>query len=292
VLERGRSASLRSFAVDLHPPRLLVRAARILALAIIIGMAVGYLYWAVVEWKMPDAEAYWNAALRLRHGQELFPMVPDVEASDVFRYSPWFAWLAVPFTFLPIQVAGALWSAVLIAASTVAVVPLVRRRAWLAAVLFWPILIAISTNGNVQALMIAALVLGVERRSGPLWIAAAASLKAFPILYVLVYVGRREWWKAAVTFVLTAVLVAPFLLYSLEHYPTSAGGAGVLITWPVVYVVVVAVSAGLALWLGRTRYGWLAAAVTVCLALPRFFLYDVTYLLVGTASPANGHDPD
>jgi hypothetical protein len=139
--------------------------------------------------------------------------------------------------------------------------------------------------------MIAALVLGVERRSGPLWIAAAASLKAFPILYVLVYVGRREWWKAAVTFVLTGVLVAPFVLYSLEHYPTSAGGAGVLITWPVVYVVVVAVSAGVALWLGRTRYGWLAAAATVCLALPRFFLYDVTYLLVGTV-PLNDSDSE
>jgi hypothetical protein len=261
----------------------LVRAARIVALAIIIGMAVGYLYWAVAEWKMPDAEAYWNAAMRVRKGQELFPVVPNVEASDVYRYSPWFAWLTIPFTYLPIQVATVIWSVILIAASTLAVLPLVRRRAWLLVVLFWPILIAISTNGNVQALMIAALVLGVERRSGPLWIAAAASLKAFPILYVLVYIGRREWWKAALTFLLTGILVAPFLLYSLEHYPTSVGGAGVLITWPIVYVMLVAISAGITLWLACTRYRWLAAAVGVCLALPRFFLYDVTYLLVGTA---------
>jgi hypothetical protein len=153
-------------------------------------------------------------------------------------------------------------------------------------------LIGISAIGNVHALMIAALVLGIERRSGPLWIAIAASLKAFPILYVLVYVGRREWLKAALTFVLTGVLVAPFLLYSLEHYPTSAGGAGVLITWPVVYVAVVAVSMSAAIRMARTRYKWLAAAVTVCLALPRLFLYDVTYLLIGTDPLANGHDRD
>jgi hypothetical protein len=263
-----------------------VRAARLVALAIIIGMAIGYLYWAVVEWKMPDAEAYWNAAMRLRDGQELYPVVPNVEASDVYRYSPWFAWLAIPFTYLPQQVAGAIWSAILILASTFSVVPLVRRRAWLTVVFFWPILIGISTNGNVQALMICALVLGVERRSGPLWIAAAASLKAFPIMFTLVYIGRREWWKAALTLVLTAVLVAPFLLYRLDHYPTSSGGAGVLISWPVVYVGVVAAAIAGTLWsFAPTRYRWLAAAVSVCLALPRFFLYDVTYLAVGTAEP-------
>jgi hypothetical protein len=161
----------------------------------------------------------------------------------------------------------------------------VRRRAWLAVVFFWPILIAISTNGNVQALMVCALVLGVERRSGPLWIAAATSLKAFPILYVLVYLGRREWRKASLTFVLAAVLLAPFLLYPLDHYPTSAGGAGVLITWPAVYVAVVTASVGATLWwLASTRFAWIGAAATVCLALPRFFLYDVTYLLVGVAT--------
>lgn len=266
-----------------HVPKL-VRLARIVALAIIIGMAIGYLYWAVAEWKMPDAEAYWNAALRLRHGQELFPVVPNVEASDVYRYSPWFAWLTVPFTFLPIEVAGAVWSALLIAASTLAVMPMVGRREWLGVALFWPILIAISTNGNVQALMVAALVLGVDRRSGPLWIAAAASLKAFPLIFVLVYVGRREWGRVALTLILTGLLVAPFLLYPLQHYPTSAGGAAALFAWLPVYAAVVTISGLATLFLAPSRYRWLAAATTVCLALPRFFLYDVTYLLVGTVS--------
>jgi hypothetical protein len=278
--------------IDVHPPRPVIRAARILAIAIIVGMGIGYLYWAASAWHMADAGAYWNAAMRLRDGQELFPTLASVEASDVYRYSPWFAWAAIPFTYLPIQVAGAIWSAILIAASTLAVIPLIRRGAWLSVVFFWPMLIGISAIGNVQALIIAVLVLGIERRSGPFWIALAASLKAFPLLYVLVYIGRREWVKAGLTFALTGLFVAPFLLYQLERYPISVGGAGMLITWPVIYMAVVATSVAAALWVTRTKYGWLAAAVTVCLALPRFFVYDVTYLLVGTAPLRKSRERD
>ncbi len=267
--------------LDWQPPRLLVRAARMLALAIIIGMSIGYLYFAVSAWHMTDAGAYWNAAMRLRDGQELYPVVPNVEASDVYRYSPWFAWLAIPFTYLPQAVAGAIWSLILVASSTLAVVPLARRKAWLGVAFFWPMLIGISAIGNVHPLMIAALVLGVERRTGPLWIAMAASLKAFPLLFVLVYIGRREWRRAAACLVLTAVFVAPFLLYPLDHYPTSAGGAAVLLTWLPVYVVVLVAAVVVTLTLARTKWAWLAAAATVCLSLPRFFVYDSTYLLIG-----------
>jgi hypothetical protein len=131
--------------------------------------------------------------------------------------------------------------------------------------------------------MIAALVLGVERRSGPLWIAMAASLKAFPILLVLVYIGRREWCRAATCLVLTAVFVSPFLLYPLDHYPTGAGGAAILITWLPAYVLVVGAALVATIALLRSRFAWLAAAAAICLSLPRFFVYDVTYLLVGTA---------
>ena len=40
-------------------------------------------------------------------------VVGNVEASDVYRYAPWFAWLTVPFTYLPIWLAGAIWSLML-----------------------------------------------------------------------------------------------------------------------------------------------------------------------------------
>lgn len=257
------------------------RLARLVVLALVIGLGIANLYWSVAQWTLSDAGAYWEAAQRLREGAELYPAVADVEASEVYRYAPWFAWLTVPFTFLPVSVAGALWSAVLVAASAVAVVPLARRRAWLAVAFFFPILIGISAVGNVHALMVASLVWGVERRSGPLWIALAASLKLVPLLLALVYAARGQWVRATATVVLTAVLLAPALLYDLSNYVTTSGSAGGLIEAPVLFAVTVAVGIGATLRLAPSGHGWLAAAATLVLATPRLFVYDVSYVLIG-----------
>jgi len=147
-----------------------VRLARTVALAVIIGIGIFNLLQAATHWTLSDAAAYWNAALRLREGAPLYPVVANVDASEVYRYAPWFAWLAVPFTWLPLQVAGALWSALLLAGSGLALVPLARARAWVAVAFFAPILVGISAVGNVHPLLIASLVWTVERRSGPFWI--------------------------------------------------------------------------------------------------------------------------
>lgn len=256
--------------------------AKMVALAVILGIGIVNLYWAVTAWSLSDAQAYWNAALRLREGADLYPVVGNVDASEVYRYAPWFAWLTVPFTYLPAQVAGAIWSLILLAASGVAIMPLVRARAWLLVAFFLPILVGISAVGNVQALMVVWLVHGVERRSGPLWIALAASLKIFPILLVAVYAGRREWLRVALTLGLAALLWAPALLYDLRGYATNAGQAASLISVPVLWVVVVGGALVATLWLARGTYGWLTGAIAVVLALPRLFVYDVTYLMLGT----------
>jgi hypothetical protein len=248
---------------------------------VIIAIGINHLFWAVTDWHLRDSGAYWEAAMRLRDGQPLFPPITNVEASDVYRYSPWFAWLWVPLTYLPRGVVGVAWSAVLIGASVAAILPLWRRQAWVAVLFFFPILIGISATGNVHPVLIAALVLGVERRSGPAWIAVAASLKAVPILFVVTYLGRRQWVRAALTVAITGVLVAPMLLYDLSDYVTTPGGAPLLIAWPPVYVAVVVIGMLASLRLAQSRWGWLASATTVSLALPRFFLYDVTYLMVG-----------
>jgi hypothetical protein len=257
------------------------RLAQVVVLGLLLGLAVGNLYWSIARWTLSDAGAYWNAAMRLREGHELYPAIANVEASDVYRYAPWFAWLTVPFTYLPQGIAGALWSAILVGSSVVAVVPLLGRGAWIQVAFFFPILIGISAVGNVQALMVACLVWGVERRSGPLWIGLAASLKAVPILLALVYVGRREWLRAALAVAATLLLVAPALLYDLGNYVTSTGEAGVLTAVPVLFGAVVLGIAVVTLRLATTRYAWLAAATGVVLATPRFFVYDVTYLLIG-----------
>src|SRR5688500_18671761 len=103
----------------------------IVTVAIIVAIGILNLYQSVIGWTLPDAAAYWEAGLRLRAGEELYPPLESVEASDVYRYAPWFAFLAVPWTFLPIPVAGALWSVMLLAASAAAIWPMARDRHWL-----------------------------------------------------------------------------------------------------------------------------------------------------------------
>ena len=257
------------------------RLARTVALAVIIAIGIFNVYQAVIGWSLPDAAAYWEAGLRIRGGQPLYPTLESVEASNVYRYAPWFAWLAVPWTYLPVQAAGAIWSAVLLAASTLALLPLVRARAWVLVALFGPILVGISAIGNVQPLIIAGLVFGADRRSGPLWVALAASLKIFPLLFALVYAGRRQWWRFAAAVLMTAALWAPALLYDLSGYATDAGQAALLFGAPAVYVAVGAFGVGVTLAAATTRWAWLAAATTVAVALPRFFVYDLTFLMVG-----------
>ena len=258
-----------------------LRLARTLALAVIIGIGIFNLVQAATHWTLSDAGAYWNAALRLRGGEPLYPLLTDIDASEVYRYAPWFAWLAIPASYLPMQVAGAAWSALLLAASGLALVPLARARAWVAVAFFGPILVGISAVGNVHPLLIAALAWTVERRSGPLWIGVAASLKIFPILFALVYLGRREWGRFGAAVAVAALLWAPALLYDLRGYATEAGQAASLFAVPVLWAVVVGAAIGVTLRLAAGRFGWLAAALSVVLALPRLFVYDVTYLIVG-----------
>jgi hypothetical protein len=266
----------------------------LLVTAIVAGVGISQLLFTIGDWHLRDMGAYWEAAGRLREGLPLYPALPDADASDVYRYAPWFAWAWVPLTYLPREVVNVAWSVVLLAASAAALTPLARARAWLAVAFFAPILVGISAIGNVQPLIVAALVLGLERRSGPLWIAAAASLKAVPILFVVTYLGRRQWLRAAVTLGLTAVFVAPALRYDLSSYPTGAGAAA-MVPFPILYGALVAGGMLVSLRLASSRLGWLASATTVALAVPRFFVYDVTFLMAGvptgrsadTRGPAN-----
>ena len=258
-----------------------IRLARTVALAVVMGIGIFNLYQAAANWTLSDASAYWNAALRIREGLPLYPMVTSVDASEVYRYAPWFAWATVPITWLPVNLAAGLWSAVLLAASGVAMVPLVRARAWMLVALFAPILVGISAVGNVQAILVAGLVWGAERRSGPLWIGLSASLKIFPILFAVVYLGRREWARFAMAVGIAAFLWAPAFLYDLRGYVTDAGEAASLFAVPAAWAVALCAGALLTLGLARTRFGWLAGAVNVVVSLPRLFLYDVTFLMVG-----------
>jgi hypothetical protein len=132
----------------------------------------------------------------------------------------------------------------------------------------------------VQPLLLAGLVIGVERRTGPLWIAIAASLKATPILLVAVYLGRREWWRAGAAVGLTALLALSMLAFDLSHYPTDVGAAaGPLPSW--LALALAALATIVSFVLARTRYAWLAASAAVLLAIPRWSYYQPSFLLLG-----------
>ena len=240
----------------------------------------------VRSWELEDAEAYWGAALRLREGADLYIAVPlGADEMSAYRYAPWLAWVWVPLTYLPKIVVQVGWSAILLAAVVVALLPLVRARtiaAWCLLFLLGGLMLRTASTGNVHALLIAALVWGAPRRSGPLWIGLAASLKVVPILYALVYVGRRQWVRAVVTFAVAALLWAPALLYDLTNYPSEAGESLSLLSLagPIPWLALVVVCAGAAVVLARSRFAWLSASVAAIAAVPRLALYDLTYLLV------------
>lgn len=273
----------------------LARLARAVTIALVTAIALGIVSgWVIgAGWPLVDMDVYWSAATQWREVGNPYTLVAGASDHTVFRYAPWFAALWVPLTFLPRGVVEVGWSIALVGASAAGIALLMQahgRRAIPLAILMAGLLIGISASGNVQPLMVATLLWGLERRSGPIWIALAASLKIVPILFVLVYAGRREWSRVATTLALTALLWAPILSFERPDLVTAfdyGGASGSLANVNIVaWGLVGGVSLGFAAWLAvhRSRYAWLAAAVSAVLVLPRFFLYDATLLLPGTAS--------
>lgn len=242
------------------------------------------------NWTLEDMDAYWDAAMRLRMGEPLYREYADTTVANVYRYAPWFAFAWIPLTFLPKTLVGVMWSLVLLAACAGALWPLVRQRSpasLAAAALLGSFLLTIASVGNVHPLLIVALVLGLERRSGPLWIAVTASLKAVPVLFVLVYVARREWGRVLATSILSVVLIGPMLVFDLSHYPTDPGELSYSFynRIPIVWASSTALQVAIAIWLSarRSAFGWLAMSVAVIAALPRTFGYDFSFVLAGLA---------
>lgn len=270
------------------PPRM-ARLARTVALAVIISISIANVVWAFQDWHLHDMNVYWTAGEMWRNTGNPYTLTPLTNDNSVYRYAPWFAALWVPLTELPRLAVNIGWSAVLVITSFTAVWPVLRsggRAAIPFAVLMFGIFFGMAAGGNVHGLMIAWLVFGVERRSGPIWIALAASLKAVPILYVLVYAGRGEWRKVIETLVLTAVLVAPMLLFDR---PALASEFGLSNSLAQIHPALLWGSAGLAVGVAafvvfrRRRYAWLGAGAAAYFCLPRVFLYDVTFILPGIA---------
>jgi len=243
-----------------------------------------------------DVAAYWGAAERLRAGDPLY-IAGAANASDLYRYAPWFAYAWVPLTFLPREAVTTVWVGLMIAAAILSTVPLVRHglAGTAAFSLFAPIQLQAAVFGNVQPALVLMLLWGAERRSGPLWIALGASLKAVPLLLALVYAGRGEWGRAGLAALLTAVLVAPALLFDLSDYSTQAGPGQMSLTSVAgqlyLAVAILLVGGTFAAARARSRSVWLAGALAMMATLPRLLTYEIGFLLVGLAKPPRAADP-
>lgn len=235
-----------------------------------------------------DVAAYWGAAQRIRAGEPLY-VAGVANASDLYRYAPWFAYAWVPLTFLPRDLVTVAWVALMLGAAVASTLPLLRQGLAGAAAfaLFAPLQVQGAVFGNVQPLLVLILLWGVERRSGPLWIAIGASLKAVPLLLAVVYAGRGEWRRAGLTALLTAILVAPALLFDLSGYSTQPGpgNMSLISVAALLYVAVAVLMACLAYLAARSRYRWVAGALAMIAVLPRFLTYEISFLLVGAARP-------
>jgi hypothetical protein len=264
------------------------RWARIGALGIIGGMAIANVVWTLQTWPAGDIQIYWEAGERIRAGEALYPGSSPYTS---YRYAPWFAWLWAGFTYLPYDLVALVWQAALLVASAAVAIPFLRRGivGMAFAGLMVPLLFAVSAGGNVQALLVASLLFGLDGRSGPLWVAVAASLRATPIVFAAVYVARREWGRFWLTVALTFVLVAPMLLYDPQTLITDVAGRepGLLAVSPLLWLGVAAVSvlatAGMAL--RRSPFTTLAAAAAAVLASPKLFGYDLTTFLAVRPDP-------
>ena len=264
-----------------------------LAIGLLLFFALTDIWLRMGNWHFEDVGAYWEAAHRIRSGLPLYGGPSDPDSYRVFRYAPWFAYAWVPLSYLPLQIAELAWGIGLAVASGTVLWALIRLRtgASLAlAVVLIPMFFSLVQVGNVQPLVVAMLAFGVSRRSGPLWIAVAASLKAVPILYLLVYLARREWRRTAVAVAATAVLVAPMLLSDLSGYATDPGASFSLyyyvspLVWAVVGVAAVGLAASLA-W-RRSPFVWVAISVAVMLVAPRAHPTYATFVVVGLLAGA------
>ena len=273
-----------------------VRLARFVSVAVVVGLGTATVVLALAERPMGDLRVYLAAADRLAAGQPLYPS--SDEPFNQYWYSPWLAAAFIPLTLLPSSVVEIAWLVILLAASAWVFVLLARLgpSGTLVAALVVPLLVGVAAGGNVQPLIVLALLLRSTRTDGPVWVGLAASLKIVPILFVVVYLTERRWRAALVAMAVSAVLWAPALplgytidsLGSWDRFAPSLFGIS-----PIAYVLVVSLAVASIAVVGA-RYRWLAASTAAVLALPRLFAYDVTLIGCGAVGAASGRlrEPD
>ncbi len=188
-----RQAPLARALVGLGPLLILgLFACTTLGVLIVAGSTLGY-----------DAAAYLQAADRLLAGRPLYDARVDLigVGFGLFLYPPPFAFVAVPFTFLPAPIGLWGWLSAMFAAflAGTAILPVRKSVRWwivLLAALSFPFLYAIKL-GQVGPLLYLAFAIGwrwIDRASATgLAVAAGALAKLQPALLFGWMIATRRW---------------------------------------------------------------------------------------------------
>ncbi len=230
-----------------------------------------------------DLHAFLWGAERISAG--LSPYDPIPGSNLKFVYGPWLGVVLIPATWIPFPALAVIWHGVLAGCAAISIWPIVRQRsleASLAALLLGTFLFHAVWAGHFEPILVALLVIGIPTRWGPIAIGVAASLKITPIVLCVVYAGRGEWRKMALSIAVAAILWAPALLFDLRNWGLPVVQSHSLLGHaPIAFAIVAIAVLVAAWWLAPTRYGWLAAAVLWLAVLPRAILYDFGGLAVG-----------
>jgi hypothetical protein len=276
-------------------PRLARRLRAVLFGAAVVGTLIGVnnLVLHLTMDPLADVHAYYDAGARLNAGLPLYDQPADTNAAAFYRYPPLLAIAFRPLALLPFDVAATLWEVALIASFGVAVrrVGIRRPATWLAlGMLAMPVAWSLAI-GQAQVLVTALLTIGA-----PWAVALATNFKLLPALAAIFWLGRRDWrslgrfaaWMTAL--VLLQLLLEPRGTIAFLSFP-SLGQVGQVTNLspygvsPMLWLLLVAVGALLALRLAGTRYGWVAAVALSVLATPRLLAYQLSTLLAGLALP-------
>ncbi|MFC7490369.1 MULTISPECIES: glycosyltransferase 87 family protein [unclassified Knoellia] len=199
-------------------------AVGLIALAALPVVLRYLVFWPMDQWQV-DVEVYRDAGVSILTGRPIYAAMTEPPQLLPFTYPPFAAILAMPLAWVPFGVAGWLWTAAQVAATTAIVwyagwrlihragpwVPL--ASAALVAPMLWlhPVSDGIRF-GQVNAFMVLACLMDLRRpRPGLLkrvppgvLVGLAMSIKLTPGVFVIHYLVNRRWREAA-TAVGTAV---------------------------------------------------------------------------------------
>jgi hypothetical protein len=268
---------------------------RNLARDIYIGLAIGFIALRLADvqpWgQSVDAYAYWSTRNGITYGAS------SVGILGSYLYSPAFAHLLIPLTWLSWALFNAMWTGL-----NCALLWYLAGRWSLLALLFLPIPLEI-VSGNVHLIYAYVAVAGL--RWPVLW-AIPLITKITPGIGILWFTVRREWRNLAIVLGATAAIVVVSLildqsawrewialLLTSDQAPTATPGWYI----PVPLLPRLVIAAMLVVWGARTDRPWVLPVAMTC-ALPLVWLNGLAVLagllpaLRQRAAERTGADPE